>query len=123
MYTYDNPLRESYYLPAADIAGGGVLGNFVGPKGKVGRVANVSYVLTVAATVADSDLTVGPNGAATPVTVTVPFTASAIGSNDATAQADLKGQTDLAADTVVEVASDGGSTAGTGNIVVTVDWF
>jgi hypothetical protein len=123
MYTYDKALRESYYLPAAAIAAGGVLGSFVGPKGKVGRVANVSYVLTTAATVADSVLTVGPNGAATPVSLTVPFTGSAIGANDATTSADLYGQVELAADTVVEVASDGGSTAGVGNIVVTVDWY
>lgn len=118
---YDNALRETYRFPAATISAAAVVGRLVGPVGKRGRVVNVSTVVTTGVTVAAGTVTVGPNGAASPVTHTVPI--SSANAVLAIPAASLKGVTDLAADTLVEVAAGGEPTAGAADIIVTVDWF
>ena len=122
-YQYDKPLRETYFLRAVAIDTDTLLASFVGPKGRKGRIVNFSYVLTVAATVADTVLTLGPNGDASPVTLTVPFTGSAIGANDAITNAQAYAHAELAADTNVELVSNAGSTAGDADIAVTIEWY
>lgn len=130
---YDNALRETYRVKAATISAAAVIDRFIGPAGKRGRVVNVAHVVTTDVTVAASNITVGNNGATNPVTHVVPV--STANSGAAIPAASLKGQVEgsdglaageiaeLAADTVVEVASDGGSTAGAVDLLVTVDWF
>lgn len=122
-YQYDKPLRETYFLAAADLSGAAVLASVVGPKGRKGRIVNLSYVLTTAVTVADNVLSVGPNGDASPITLTQAFTGSAIGDNDAITNAQAYAHAELAADTNVEIASDGGCTAGAADIALTVEWY
>ena len=122
-YQYDKPLRETYFLAAVDISPTIVLASVVGPKGRKGRIVNFSYVLTTAVTVADNVLTVGPNADASPVTLTQAFTGSAIGANDAITNAQAYAHVELAADTNVEIASDGGCTAGAADIALTVEWY
>ena len=118
---YDNALRETYRFPAATISAAAVVGRLVGPAGKTGRVVNVSHVVTTDVTVAAGTVTVGPNGAASPVTHTVPI--SAANAAVAIPATSLKGQTLLAADTLVEVAAGGEPTAGAADLIVTIDWF
>lgn len=121
-YQYDNPLRESYTVHAAALSGGAaVLRTIYGPAGKVGRVVNVSHTVTTGVTVAAASVTVGPNGAASPVTHTVPISSAAAGV--AIPRADLVGQTELAADTAVEIATGGEATAGAADLVVTIEWY
>ena len=122
-YQYDKPLRETYFLAAADLSSAAVLASVVGPKGRKGRIVNLSYVLTTAVTVADNVLTVGPNADASPVTLTQAFTGSAIGANDAITNAQAYAHAELAADTNVEIASDGGCTVGAADIALTVEWY
>lgn len=116
---YDNALRESYSFVGVDVGAGGIELEVVGPKGKTGRVVNVSYVVTTVL-VGTADIDVGPNGAPT-VSLTIP-TNAADGDNDA-AVTELAGQVLLAADTVVEISTDAGATSGVVDLVVTIDWF
>ena len=115
---YDNPDRTILHLDAAAIATGGDLATIVGPAGKRGRVTRLDVVTTTAFTVADSVLsldTVTPS-LATPPSLTLPFTGSAI--ND-----DQRSFSELPADSPVQLASDGGSTAGAGSIELQIDWY
>lgn len=118
---YDNALRETYRFPAATISAAAVVGRLIGPAGKVGRVVNISTVVTTDVTVAAGTVTVGNNGAAAPATHTVPV--SAANAALAAPYADLQGNDALAADTLVEVAAGGEPTAGAADIIVTVDWY
>jgi len=116
---YDNALRESYNFVGVDVGAGGIEQEIVGPSGKRGRVVNVSYVVTTVL-VGTADIDVGPNGAPT-VSLTIPTNAA--DGDSGSASAELKGQTDLAADTVCEISTDGGATSGVVDLVVTIDWF
>lgn len=124
-HSYDSPLRETYRFPAATLSSAAVVGRLIGPAGRVGRVVNVSHVVTTNVTVAAAAVTVGNNGEASPVTHTVPISsanaAAAIARDDSTLLG--QGETYLAADTLVEVASDGGPTAGAADLIVTIDWY
>jgi hypothetical protein len=121
-YQYDKPLRETYQYPAAALTSAAVVGRFIGPEGRKGRVVNVSHVVTT-----DTDdaavVTVDTNaGLAVPVTADV---ANAPGqyTGGSTVKADVVGQTELPADTVVEVQADGVPTAGAADLTVTVEWY
>jgi len=119
---YANALRETYRYPAASLASAAVVGRFIGPAGKTGRVVNVAHVVTTDVTVAAGAVTVDTNaGLTSPVSHTVPV--SAANAAVAVPYASLKGQTELPADTVVEVQADGAPTAGAADLVVTVDWY
>ena len=119
---YDGKNRRTYRFPAVAIDTAAIFGRFQGPAGKVGRVRGIEYVLTAATTVAASTLTVDTvAGLTTPITCPVPVKAINLGG--ATTKALLKAGSDLPADTVVTVESDGGATAGDGDVIVTVDWY
>lgn len=122
-YQYDKPLRETYRFAAATLTAAAVVGRFIGPAGKVGRIVNVSDLVTTGVTVAAAVVTVGPNGAASPVSHTVPIAAANLGHAISRTAATLLAQTELPADTVVEVASDGGPTAGAADLIVVVEWY
>ena len=122
-YQYDKPLRESYRLPAAATTTAGVLGRFIGPAGRVGRVVNISHIVTTAVTVAADVISVGPNGAAAPVLHSVGVSLIAAGGAISRTAASLLAQTELPADTVVEIATNGASTLGAADINVTVEWY
>jgi hypothetical protein len=120
---YDNALRRTYKLSAVDFIGAAAVDlSAVGPKGLTGRVVAVETLVTTGVTVTASAVTVGPTGAPT---VTLPVAISAIGAIDGAVDGDavLGGQTLLAADTIFEIGNTGGSTAGVGDVNVTVDWF
>jgi hypothetical protein len=125
---YDNALRESYRFAALTISGGAVVGSFIGPVGKKGKIVNVSSIVTTGVTVAAAGLTIGASGQTEPVAFSIPI--SSTGAGLAIPKANLKDATapsldaqELAADTVVEIEDDGLATAGAADIVVTVDWY
>lgn len=122
---YDNPQKSVVHLDAAAIAGGGDLLNIVGPAGKRGRVTRFEVLVTTAFTVADSVLTLDtftPSLAADP-TLTIPFTGSAIGDVVRATKAQLDAFSELPADSGLQLASDGGSTAGAGSIELEIEWY
>jgi hypothetical protein len=122
---YDNPERTLIHLDLAAVAGGGDLATLAGPAGKVGRVTRLGVAVTTAFTVADSVLSldsVTPS-LTTPPSLTIPFTGSAIGDNVEATRAALNTFSELPADTVLQLASDGGSTAGAGSVTLQIDWY
>jgi len=128
---YDGADRRVYRFPAAAIDTAGVFGRFIGPRGKVGRVRGIEAVNTAAVTVAASSITVGNNGAVAPASLSIPVSAINAGTSMTAAEEKAAGAKEVAgtndveleADTVVEVESDGGATAGDADITVTVDWL
>lgn len=128
---YDNADRRVYRFPAAAIATAAVFGRIIGPRGKTGRVRGMEYIVTTGVTVAASAVTVGVNGAVAPASLSVPVASANDGGSMTAAEVKAAGaaqvagtnDVELTADTVIEVASDGGSTAGAADIIVTVDWF
>ena len=118
--SYSNGLQATYRFPAAAIDTAGVIGRIAGPDGKTGRVTSVSVLCTVQLTGGDSLINVGNSGDADAYGVyTVPATAA----NARAAGSYAEGvENRVAADSVIEVSSDGGATAGDGDVVVTVEW-
>lgn len=122
---YDNPERTLIHLDVNTFATAGDKATVVGPAGKVGRVTRLGVGLTTAATVADTVLTldtVTPSLTNVP-TLTIPFTGSAIGDNVECTRAQLNSFDELPADSVLQLNSDGGSTAGAGSITLQIDWY
>lgn len=122
---YDNPERTLVHLDVDTLSTGGDKVTVVGPAGKVGRVTRLGVGVTTAFTVADTVLTldtVTPS-LASPPTLTIAFTGSAIGDNVECTRAQLNGFTELPADSVLQLASDGGSTAGAGSVTLQIDWY
>ena len=123
---YDNAIRETYRFPAAAVDTAGVFGRFIGPSGKTGRVVNISHIvindITVAAAVVDVDTNAGLT---TPAQHTIPVSSANAGASATPGNVTngLAAASELPADTVVEVASDGGATAGDADVIVTVDWY
>lgn len=122
MKTYDQPFRQTYTLPASAIATAGIKLRVVGPSGMQGRLASMSGVVTTATTDAVTVIQVGTTATATAYGVmTVAIGAADTFVNtftDSTSDTNL-----IAADTTVEIASDGGATLGAADLVVTIDWF
>jgi hypothetical protein len=128
-YQYDKPLRETYQFPAAVLTAAAVVGRFIGPAGKVGRVTNLAHVITTD-TDAATALAVDTNaGLAAPVTQAVAnapgqYTGAAVSRTLDAGSGGIVSQTELPADTVVEVqVTDATPTAGAGDITVTVEWY
>jgi hypothetical protein len=117
---YDGAESRTYRFPAAAVDTAAVFGRFIGPAGKVGRVRGMEFLCTILATGADSSITCGNNGAVGPASMAVPAQAQFAGNAMTDAEVKAAGaavvagtnDVELAADTVVEVASDGGLTAG-----------
>jgi hypothetical protein len=118
--TYDNPLRITYQVLAATIATAGVKLAQVGPEGMRGRVETMEALVTTATTTTASIVSVGSaadDDAYASLTV-------AVGAADTFANDPDDGVTALLpADTLFEIASDGGSDAGAANLSVTIAWF
>lgn len=123
--------RRTYRFAAATLSAAAVVGRIIGPLGKLGRVRGFETVLTTATTVAVCNVTIGVNGATAPSSFQIPVLAINLGHVASAAELALSGADEVAgtndviltADTVIEVASDGGCTAGAGDLLVTVDWF
>ncbi len=130
---YGDADSRTYRFPAATLSAAAIVGRFQGPLGKVGRVRGIEFMTTTGITVAAALVTVGVNGAVLPASISIPVTAvnlggaqSAVEIKAAGAEEDEAGgvnDVELTADTTIEVASDGGPTAGAADLIVNVDWF
>lgn len=126
MYNYDyaNPLVTTYTVPGANFVSTAAIDLRVGgPAGKRGRVVAISCAISTAVTVAASSVTVGtvadPDAYAL---LPIP-----ISSANTVQNADLAIYTDddnlIPADSIVHIGNSGGSTAGVGEVFVTIAWF
>lgn len=123
--------RRVYRFAAAALDTAAIFGRFIGPAGKLGRVRGIECIVTAALTVAVTNVIVGVNGAVLPAAMQIPILAINLGHVMSAAELALAGADEVAgtndviltADTVIECSSDGGATAGDGDIIVTVDWF
>lgn len=122
---YDNPQKTNHHIDLAAIATGGDLATIVGPRGKRGRVSRMDVSVSTAFTVADSVLSLDTTtpSLATPPSLTIPFTGSAIGDTVRVSEAALKTFSELPADSQLQLNSDGGSTAGAGSIELEIEWY
>lgn len=130
---YDGGKLSRTYGPiTADLTGAAnVDARIQGPAGKVGRVRGIEYHLSTGVTVAASSITVGANAAVAPASCAVPIaaintggamTAAELAAAGAAAVAGVN-DVELPADTIIEIGNAGGSTAGVGEVYVTIDWF
>lgn len=109
-----------YRFPAAAIDTAAVIGNIVGPAGKQGKVTGVAYYITVATTVAASTISIG-DGTDVDAYVTMAVPIASIGDTGNTIVDGVDSTID--ADSLVVVQSDGGATAGDGDILVYINWY
>jgi hypothetical protein len=111
-----------YRFPAGSLTSAATLGRIVGPRGKTGRLMGIGAVVTTGVTVAASSVRVGVVDAETKYgTLSVPISSANSVHNNATINpidANL-----IPANTVVNVGSGGGATAGAADILVYIDWF
>lgn len=121
---YDNPQKTVLHLDSATVSTAADLADLVGPAGKVGRVTRFDFLVTTAITVANETLTLDTitPSLASPPTLTLPFTGSAIGDVVRATQAQLDAFSDITADTGLELAAAGTSTAGAGSIELEIEW-
>jgi hypothetical protein len=150
MTTYDDPIREIYVQPSSAFGATTESTQYMGPKGKVGRVRDIDVYITatMVGTTTVPEICVGTSAgdpsyarfrlgttAIAGYAATAPFRASVIGGNtidDGTpVYEDYTGHVKLAtavipADTaffISRVAGTGGVPAGTGPSRVIIDWF
>lgn len=123
--------RRTYKFPAAVLSTLAVIARFQGPAGLIGRVRGIEAVLTTGTTTNPTVLSVGNNAAVAPASVSIPVTAINLGYAMTAAEIKLAGaavvvgtnDVELAADTIVEVDTDGGAVAGAADLYITVDWY
>lgn len=121
---YNEPIYITTTLRAATLSSAATLASVVGPKGKTGRLVSVSAVVTLATTVAASELRVGSAADADKygiLSVPVATAGPAAAYNDATIYPIDDNL--MPADTAVVIATDGGSTAGAADVTVVTAWF
>ena len=118
--SYDNPINITSKLLAETISSSGVKRKITGPAGLTGRVESITALVTTGTTDAATIISVGTSGDADAfASVSVPVLSA-----DGIASTLISGVTALIpADSVVEISSDGGCTAGAANLEVTIAWF
>lgn len=113
---------RTYRFPAAVLTSAAVVGRFIGPAGKKGRVVGFEHIVTTGVTSAAGSVVVDTNaGLTSPFTASVPV--SSAGAGAATTAALLKAGAELPADTVIEVQAGGEPAAGAADLIITVQWY
>ena len=130
MQFYDNALQTQHDAAAATIDTSSTLLTFGGPAGKVGRILDITIDITVALTVADTLIDVGESGGDVDAQLSdwiLAFTGSGIGDRlaptNANSTVSLSEGIDIVADTDTIVQTNGGATAGDGDIRVLAAWW
>lgn len=118
--SYDNPIRITTEVLASAISTNGVKRKIAGPAGLTGRIESVVALVTTATTADATIISVGTSGDPDAyTTLSVPILSA-----DGIANVTVGGVTDaIPADSIVEISSDGGSTAGAADIVVVTAWY
>lgn len=127
---YDNAEHRTYRFPAVTISAAATIGRLIGPRGKTGRLRGAEWIATTAVTVNPSTVSVRNSGDTNPAGFAIPVTAARAGGSmtdserrDAGEDHTATNEKQLAPDTVVEIASDGRSTSGAVDLVLSIDWF
>jgi hypothetical protein len=122
MKHFDNPIYSTYQTHL-DLIAASVGLRFIGPPGARGQIVSANCVVSELLLTGDALVRVGVDGTpALNLTMTVPFTASAVNDSVVAAQKEA-GRTFLAADTVHQIDTDGGaSTTGEAEVEVVVAW-
>jgi len=119
--SYDKDV-QAYTFPGVAIDTAAVFGRIAGPEGKTGRLVGISTVITTGTSVAASELRVGdasdPDKYGTAAIAVLSADAVSTAFTDLTSDDNL-----ITADTIVEMSSDGGATAGDGTVVIYINWF
>lgn len=120
---YANPIYATYTVAGVDFTGAAANDlQICGPYGLVGRVVDVSVMLTAAVTVAASTVLVGTASDTDAFALlTVPIQAINTTVNNATKYTDVDNL--IPANSRVVIGNGGGSTAGAGTVSVTIAWF
>lgn len=119
---YHDPVYETYTLPTADMTSASTLLNVAGPEGHKGVLVSVGAVITTDVTGSSSTIQIGDSGDATKFgSLSVPVATSGNLYNSPTIN-DVDSNL-MPADTIVEIACDGGATAGQADTKVTIAWF
>lgn len=120
--SYSDPITCTYRFAAATLSSAATVARLQGPAGKSGRLIDMVVVTTTATTAASTALSIGTEADTDAYGVlTVPVTAIKLGVSGVVDTAATT--TILPADTVVAIATDGGCTAGAGDISVTISWY
>lgn len=127
---YDNALQTQHDVTGAAIDTAGTLLTATGPAGRYGRILDVTIDITTALTVADSVIDIGESGGDVDAQLedwTLAFTGSAIGDRLAPSRDDtvvaLDQGVDINPDVDTILQTDGGSTAGDGDIRMLIAWW
>lgn len=127
MQFYDNGFRTQHSAAAAAVATSATLLTFYGPTGKVGRVNNASFrTSTTLAGATDSIITIAsvtPAAQVGQVALVAGTTFNSIPEGPGNVAGTLSAGSDIAANSGVTVASDGGLTSGAADILVLASWW
>lgn len=123
MRNYDNPIEVTYVVAAGALSGGAAtLKRFIGPKGRVGRTLALTYIVTTGVTVAAALVTIDNAGTAGAYgSVSIPVIAANNGGSATVAN--LKAASELPADTVLSIKTNGAATAGAADVTLSVGWY
>lgn len=133
---YDNPETVTYRFAAASLASTGVIGRFIGPTGKIGRLSSMTWIYTTATTVTAPVVQLGTATTAAKVLQKTLAVASVNTGGSLTA-AELKAAQDtqvtqsvaeanaerFPADTVAQLNVSTAASAGAADITIVVDWY
>lgn len=118
--SYSNARSAMYRFPAVNVSSAAVLGRIQGPAGAEGRLISIAAVVTTNVTANPAVIAVGNSGDADAQgTLSIPVSAAGSGVNTLVRGVDNR----IDADSIVEVSSDGGSTAGAADLLVLIDWY
>jgi len=125
--SYSNGIQTSHEVIGMDLTGSAAEDKVLsGPAGKTGRVTGISFLTTTGVTVTASKVQVGVSGGDLDAYAysTVPIQAIGAVSNDVVDGEiiDGEGGNRIPADTKFAISNAGGSTAGVGNAVVSIEW-
>jgi len=127
---YDNALQTQHDAAAAALATAATFLTIGGPALLRGRILDVTIDVTTAITVADSSIDIGESGGDVDAQLAawiLAFTGSGIGDRLAPTRDDTTVALDQGVDIEPDVdticASDGGATAGVGDVRVLVAWW
>ncbi|MCH8177389.1 MAG: hypothetical protein IIC09_04175 [Proteobacteria bacterium] len=116
---YSNGQQITYKFAAAALSSATIVGRFIGPAGKTGRVVSAEALITTTTTTNPTLVLIGNSGDPNAyLTLTVAAHAANLGDNANARGVDNR----IDADTVVEVAVDGGADAGAADLTITVEW-
>jgi hypothetical protein len=120
---YDNPIQVTYRAAAFSLIAAATSMRFQGPPGKQGRLLHALVMITTQCTVAASSMRVGTGGTLT-ANLTMPVAISlVVNTGLAATAAQLKAGAIITADTMYEIGSGGGATAGAGDLVAVIGWY